>query len=308
MLSDTIRILNFDNTVSEQKTLVERYHPVIVDLSSLGPSVRMWGNRANANKVRAALNPGFKNAVTFLGSGDFHHISALLTEQFDEDFCVVIFDFHPDLDYLPPRFSCGSWVNLIAAQKTINKIALLGPSSEDLSFPHNMTFNFSWFNDARVELYPFFHAPSMMLGKNLHENHFIHPEPRGIFQRITWENLRDRNIKEAITEIVRRLPTRNIYISIDKDCLNWSHAVTNWEPGIMGLDWLLEALRIFKDNKTIIGMDIVGDYSPVKSDSRIKAFCSDKDHPRQLARDLDFDKITGINEATNLRILESVLS
>lgn len=307
MLSGQIRILNFDDSVVKQKELLRRFNPTVIDLTRIGPYCRLWTNKKTAAEIKKFLNPAWKHAITFLGSGDFHHISKLLIEQFQEDFCIVIFDLHPDLDNLPPRFSCGSWVNLAAAQGRVKKIVMLGPSSKDLSFPDNMTFNFSSFKDARVELYPFYHAPSLMLWKNLRENHFIHPRGCGIFQRITWENLRDKDIRQAITDIIERLPTKHIYISIDKDCLNWDCAVTNWEPGVISLDWLLEALKILIDSTTIIGMDIVGDYSRIKTNSLLRKLCSNWDHPHQLAEGISLRKINEINEATNLKILSLFL-
>jgi arginase family enzyme len=211
-------------------------------------------------------------------------------DKFAEDFCVIIFDMHPDLDSTFPKFSCGSWVNLITPKTAIKKIVMIGPSSEDLSFPHNMTFNFSYFKDGRVELYPFYHKPSITA-----------------FGRIVWDNLRDKNIKQFMAGTIDRLPSKNVYISIDKDCLKRDYAVTNWEEGPVTLDWLLEALGVLRDNANIIGMDITGDYSPIKADSVIKKICTALDHPRQAAREMDMEKINRINEDTNMKILELFL-
>ena len=307
MLSKTVRILNFDDSITGQKNLCKIYLPHIIELKDVGRACRLWMDKKTKQQINKVLDPEEINSITFLGSGDFHHISSLLIEQFDEDFCVVIFDLHPDLDNLPPRFSCGSWVNLVAARMAVKKIIILGPSSEDLTFPNNLTFNFSWFKDARIELYPFHHAPTRMLFKNLHDNHFIHTNKNGFLQTITWENLINKDIEVVITDILERLPTQNIYISIDKDCLNWNYAVTNWEPGIMSLNWLLKALKVLKDKATIIGMDIVGDYSRINVKSIFKKICINWDHPRQLAEELSLQKIREINETTNLKILELFL-
>jgi arginase family enzyme len=307
MLSKKLRILNFDDSIVGQKSVCKKYLPHIIELQDIGRTCRLWINQRTRQRLKSVLDPKEKNAITFLGSGDFHHISSLLIEQFDKDFCVIIFDLHPDLDFLPPRFSCGSWVNLIAAQRTVKKIVMLGPSSDDLTFPNNMTFNFSWFNNARVEIYPYNHAPSRMLFKNLEKNNFIHTHSKSFFQTITWENLINKDIKAVIADIMERLPTKNIYISIDKDCLSWDHAVTNWEPGMMSLDWLLDALRALKDGATIVGMDIAGDYSPIDVKSLVKKICINWDHPRQLAEALPVQKVNEINEITNLKILELFL-
>ena len=291
-----IRILDFDSSIyPSQKRLLAKYnHPPysakIVNLLSCGPAARAWIGKSNASKLAESLDPADKNKITLYGSGDFHHISALLVDQFTEDFCVVVFDFHPDLDATFPKFSCGSWVNIIARKIEVKKIVMLGPSSEDLDFPHNLTFNFSYLKDARIEIYPFYHKPSITA-----------------FGRIVWENLRDKDIKKFTTDLVQRLPSKNVYISIDKDCLKPDYAITNWEEGVLDLAWLLDALEMLKNKANIIGMDITGDYSPIMTDSLIKKLCTKLDHPAQPGYEKSLDKISKVNEATNLKILELFL-
>jgi hypothetical protein len=89
--------------------------------------------------------------------------------------------------------------------------------------------------------------------------------------------------------------------------LIWDEAVTNWEPGLISLQWLLEALKILRDNTNIVGMDIVGDYSPVRTSSRLREFLVNWDHPEQLAETMDESKISEINDGTNMKILNLFL-
>ncbi len=293
--AQSVRILDFDSSVTSQKNLLAKYNRSpnfisTVNMLDYAPRVRMWLDGRDLPALRQRLEPSDRNKITLYGSGDFHHISALLIDQFSEDFCVVVFDFHPDLDKTFPKFSCGSWVNLIARKAAIKKIVMIGPSSEDLSFPHNMTFNFSDFKDGRVELYPFYHEPSITA-----------------FKRIVWDNLRDKDIKQFMAGIIGRLPSKNVYISIDKDCLKRDYAVTNWEEGPITLDWMLDALKVLKDKANVIGMDITGDYSPIMADSFLKRICTAWDHPRQYARKMSREEINRINEATNMKILELFL-
>lgn len=299
-----VRILNFDDSVVSQGELINRYKPAVIDLTGIGPACRLWVGGKAAAEIKKSLDPQWKEAVTFLGSGDFHHISSLLIEQFEEDFCVFIFDLHPDLDYLSPRRSCGAWVNLVAGRKAVKKTVILGASSEDLSFPGNLTCNFKWFKDSRVELYPFYRPPAWTLFKNLPENDFIHPDRRGIVQRVRWDNLRDKDIRQFILGLLKRLPRKRVYISVDKDCLLPEYALTNWEPGVLRLDWLLEALSSLRDEAEVIGMDITGEYSPVKTDSFLKKLCAHWDHPRQWAEEKSSAEIAKINAYANLKILE----
>ncbi len=101
---------NFDGSLFRQTRLIERYRPDIIDLYGIGPSCRLWANKKTAAAIQAALQPQAQHAITFLGSGDFHHMSHLLVRQFAEPLTLIVFDFHPDWDILPPRLGCGSWV------------------------------------------------------------------------------------------------------------------------------------------------------------------------------------------------------
>ncbi len=133
MLSDVIRILNFDDSIINQKNLLKQFNPSIVDLKKIAHSCRLWLDDKTARAVQNTLQPEFKNSITLLGSGDYHHISSLLIEQFQEPLTVIIFDFHPDWDVLPPRLGCGSWVTNILKNSFVKKIILVGVSSHDLS-------------------------------------------------------------------------------------------------------------------------------------------------------------------------------
>ena len=64
-------------------------------------SVFGW-RRTNAWVTRAFLA---------YGSGDFHHLSALLVRRIPTPLTLVSFDNHPDWDIRPPRWCCGSWIN-----------------------------------------------------------------------------------------------------------------------------------------------------------------------------------------------------
>lgn len=296
-----VNILDLDGSITKQKRVIESFRPEIVDLRESGPSCRAWINRKSRNELRRRL-AGFNPAgITLVGSGDFHHISALLIEKISEECCVIVYDLHPDLDFLPPRFSCGSWVNIIARMNHVGRIVMFGPSSEDLDFSGNMTFNFSWFKSERVELYPYRHEPSKMLMKRLRTNRFISTNNRFPFQDISWKNLYGEDPVLFTKSVIDRLPFKKVYISIDKDCLLPESAVTNWEPGLMPLEWLLSSLRTLRDNAEIIGMDIIGDYSPIVADTAVKRYLTSVDHPDLGA--IDEARATAINEETNIRIL-----
>jgi arginase family enzyme len=61
-------------------------------------------------------------------------------------------------------------------------------------------------------------------------------------------------------KFLREIAGRDIYISIDKDVLSETCAVTNWDQGELTLDELLAFLEALFAEKRVIGMDVCGEY------------------------------------------------
>ena len=120
MLNNSIRILNFDDSVVKQKKLLAAYKNEILDLKNLRSIARNWVNPKTRGLIENRIKDSAINSITFLGSGDFHHISEILISRFKEPLTVISFDFHPDWDTLPPRFGCGSWVSEVLKRKNAN--------------------------------------------------------------------------------------------------------------------------------------------------------------------------------------------
>ncbi|MDP3791681.1 MAG: hypothetical protein Q8R38_06530 [Candidatus Omnitrophota bacterium] len=303
-----VRILNFDNSVTRQKRLIERFSPSVVDLTKFGPAARLYSDEKTFNQIRASIDPAAKHSVTFLGSGDFHHVASLLIDQFSEDISVISFDRHPDWDMMPPRISCGAWVTKIAEKENVKKIILLGASSGDISPNVIQTGSYDLLKDDRVEIYPYQHKPTKVFLKNIPKNISITVKNGLFFNEIYWQELKDKNIAEFFLHILRRLPTKKVYVTIDKDCLYDRYSLTNWEEGALDLGDLLLMLNFIKENCQIAGLDITGDYSLVKAEGFIRTAINDIGHPRHFsAMDKDQSIIDSVNEATNIRILELLL-
>ncbi|MGA2774882.1 MAG: hypothetical protein ABSE81_02325 [Candidatus Omnitrophota bacterium] len=308
MLNKSIRILNFDDSLIKQKRILLRYPAQIIDLEKIGPKVRLWMNSALKDEIAARLLPETENAVTFTGSGDFHHISGILTRQFREPFSLIVFDHHPDWDILPPRYGCGSWVTEALRNKALSKCLLIGVSSSDISTWSIQSGNFVSLKASRLEIYPYLHEPTRVFLEKIPENNSFRREGNFLLSKIFWSELKDKNIPELFLSLVRSLPVKNAYVSLDKDCLKNEDSLTNWEEGKFSLDELLVMLKIIKDNCEIIGMDICGDYSKPSFANKFKAVISRLDHPRNIAAEkLPESMVTSINETTNLRILEVLI-
>jgi len=307
MLSRKIRILDFDNSVAAQEGLIRRFLPEVIDLKSLGPLCRVWCRKETARRVRSALTPDSKNAVTFLGSGDFHHVTSILAEQFEEPISVIVFDHHPDWDTFPPRLGYASWVRRLLDRKNVKKIILLGVSSCDISSIHIEHGSLDSLADDRVEIYPYSHKPTRVFLRRVPENRSIRLSRAALSSVINWRELKTEGLRDVLLSVIKMLDTKKVYVSIDKDCLKKDHSLTNWEEGRLTLDELLGALRLIKENLDIVGLDITGDYShPVVKGSLKKIYLA-VDHPRDYsAKGHTKDRIASINEETNIKILETL--
>ena len=165
-MNKSIRILNFDDSIIKQKRLFLQYQAQIIDLEKIGPNVRLWMNGGLRKEIAERLHPELRNSITFIGSGDFHHISSILTSQFQEPFSLIIFDYHPDWDILPPRYGCGSWVREALNNTSISKCLLIGVSSSDISTWSIQSGNFSSLKNSRLEIYPYTHEPTQVFLEN----------------------------------------------------------------------------------------------------------------------------------------------
>jgi len=309
MLNRDIRILDLDGSIVKQTGLTGRFHTDIVDMRSLGPKARFRLSDPTKDKIQEKLGASAKNSLTFLGSGDFHHVSNILINQYNEPISVIGFDFHPDWDILPPRLGCGSWVTETLKNNNILKFVLAGVSSDDISSLRIQTGNLASLKNDRVEIYSYSHPPSLVMFKEVPRNTSIDIARNLFWTKIYWNELKGKDVHVIFTDIIKRIPTKSVYISIDKDCLIGDHALTNWEEGYMKLEELLSILRLIKENLDIVGADVVGDYSDIHIEGRLKSALSYLDHPRRVrANAMTDDAITRINESTNIRIAELMTS
>jgi arginase family enzyme len=308
MLGNNIRILDLDGAVARQKGLVSKYQAQVVSLADIGPHARFWLNKKTRLQIEKRLKNSGQNALTFLGSGDFHHLTYLLASQFQEPFTLIVFDHHPDWDIMPPRLGCASWVSAVLDKPQIKKCLLLGVSSEDISSPAIQTGDLSVLRDDRLEIYPYYHVETKVFFKKVPENISIEKRA-GIFSStIYWNEFKNKDIGIFFKNILSHIPTDKVYLSIDKDCLQSPYAATNWEEGLMSLDDLLFMLKMIKKEKDIIAADIAGDYSPVLIDGWLKKRYAELDRPKKTSSiGRKAEEILRINESTNLKIVQALI-
>lgn len=302
-------ILNFDDSVTRQKKLLSRYDPVIVDLKDMAPSVRFWMDQRTRRRLEGSISHLPKDALFFTGSGDFHHVSSLLIGRFDDPVTVINFDRHPDWDTLSPVLTCGSWVRDAMRHRRVRKMILAGMGSAGMLPSLPQTGCMDELRHDRLEVYPYRLAPSYVFFKKVPDNISIEVKRYGPVSRVTWNCLNEKNLYEFFLHIVNRIPTEGVYISIDKDCLKKKHALTNWEEGFMEMEELLMMLKILKDNRKVLAVDITGEYSNPEVYGTLKKIVSRVNHPRvPSALSSPCAGIDETNESANLTILEHISS
>src|SRR5260370_14679042 len=76
--------------------------------------------RRFGNELAALSDQG--PSLTFLGSGDFHHVSLSLISRLQEPFNLLIIDNHPDWMRGVPFMHCGTWVYHAARLPLLGRI------------------------------------------------------------------------------------------------------------------------------------------------------------------------------------------
>ncbi len=273
-----------------------------VEAQELGRRMRLWtrGRRLRAFVARleaAGEPPGDGPVASFLGSGDFHHLTAALVARLPGPLTVIHFDNHPDFVRLAMPFHCASWVNRVLALPNVARVVTVGPCA-DLAMPQRDLGNLAAVADGRLELYPYRHGPSRVWGHfgsgpgHVQQGRLLH-----------WRNVGEEDWSAFWNEVLTRVPARRVYITIDKDVLAPPAAATNWDQGQMPLEDLLAALRIIGRRCEIAGVDVVGDYSPVTGVGAARRLFGWLDHP---AGNPDPVLAARCNDSTNVAILHAL--
>ena len=290
------RIIDIDGSVAGQGPLValaEAGLARVIDMRAQGPSLRIVARRKSMREFGEAMAiplPGRGPAVTFYGSGDFHHLTAGLVAQFDEPLTIIHIDNHPDWVRFPPTFNCGAWINRALELPQVRKIITLGPCSDDLKLPEIKGANLGAIASGRLEVFPWRAAPSRVYGVRNGASH------------LHWRNLADEPFDRFLEDLIDRIPTKAIYITIDKDVLGQDEAITNWDQGEMKLAHVEAVVTVLAQSAKVLGIDVCGDYSPPVFGDPIRATLAWFDHPAHTS---PTPAQLAINARTNAALLDT---
>jgi arginase family enzyme len=227
-----------------------------VDLRHLGPALRLWSRPRALERLRARVASDLPASagptLVFSGSGDFHHITPTLLARACEaaghpPVTLVHFDNHPDWVRFANGAHCGSWVGWAARLPDVARVLTVGVCSDDIRRPQGKGADLELLSEQRVELYAY-RAPGGA-------------ETVAIAGR-EWPTIEAMGEGAFLDFLPTRIPTTDVYVTIDKDVLRAVDAGTNWDQGRTSLAFLKAMLTRIGAHHRVIGADVVGDWSP----------------------------------------------
>ena len=212
----------------------------------------------NNNSNCAGNAPG----IHFFDNGNYHYMSKLWTDRVQEPFSLIVFDHHPDMQ--PPRFggilSCGGWVKeVLEHNKFVHNVVIIGVKDE---LVETVREELSQSGEADVLDKVTFIKKSELNTLSFQSSlSSLTPSASGAAVRSYQQiNLPLRHSPGSL--LVSRLSSQHsLYISIDKDALSTSFAVTNWDQGSLSTTSLKSTITSLAAGRKILGIDICGERS-----------------------------------------------
>jgi hypothetical protein len=292
-----LRILDLDGSLIAQRGLL-RLHPRACEVYDWGPRVRLacgFGRFARFERALADRLGGpvdISPAVTLYGSGDFHHVSLALLRRQAQPFNLLVLDNHPDWMRGLPFLHCGTWLYHATQMPQVCHIFHVGG---DVDFDNAFRWMAPWpaLREGRITVFP-----------------AVRRFRRGAWRGVGHESLRPdadtpmavERLEELLGPYRLQLARRPLYVSLDKDVMTPADAVVNWDSGHLRLSEVADVLNYFVEASrgNLIGMDVVGDWSPVRVQGWFRRLFHWTEHPPLAVNAADAQRR---NEATNVALL-----
>jgi hypothetical protein len=170
-----------------------------------------------------------------------------------------------------PFLHCGTWVAHALRLPGLQRIFHLGG---DLDFDNSFRWLAPWnrLRSGKIQVFP-----------------AVSRYRKGAWRKVPNDPLRPNPATPLTASRLEQLlaPHRHdlerwpLYISLDKDVLKAEHAAVNWDSGRLDLGEVKTILEIASDmaGGRLAGMDILGDWSPVRVRGFFRAFWHVTEHP-----------------------------
>jgi arginase family enzyme len=229
-----------------------------VDVREEAKGLRFITSRKKIDAFAAKHAAEFR-PFTLFGSGDFHHLSAVWTRQFQEPFTLLSFDNHPDWDIRPPKWSCGAWINRALENPRVESVAIWGCGNFECNFPWRFLGNRHAAKTHKLLVFPW--------------------RQRRVRYPAYFNPLRIGNWKTLFADWLDHHHDHKVYVTIDLDCLASGEAITNWESGRFTCNDLVWALRTLREKAEVIGGDLCGAWSQPRYETAFQKLAGWIDHP-----------------------------
>lgn len=237
-------VLDFDGSVADLP------EATTIDLRAEEDAIRYGCSLAELDRLAARLDAERAPLapVTFLGSGDFHHVTLPLLRRRRERgrFQVVVFDNHPDNMWFPWGVHCGSWVHHACALPFVSRITVIGITSTDVAATNLWQNHLRWLYAGKLTY--------LCLGDHMSRLHRWLALPG--FVELGAERAR---LPAAIAERVLGACRDPIYLSIDKDVLAPEAVATNWDQGTMTEREMMDSIARLRPS--VFAADVTGEIS-----------------------------------------------
>jgi arginase family enzyme len=270
--------LGADSSVHPASSFLE--HSVHVDLDGAWSSdslpsgayfdCRDWGAHLRFCATSRGMEAFFLHAqerpakFTLLGSGDFHHLSALWLRRIQSPFTLISFDNHPDWDMRPPLWCCGSWINRALQLPTVRRAVVWGCGNFELNWPNRLFANHEALRTGRLEVWPWRERLSASAQKR-------------------WPGMELATWREKFSAFARGLAGEDVYVTVDLDCLREQEATSNWEHGLFSASDVAWALEQIAGCANVVGGDVCGAYSQPRYARLPQRIAGRFDHPHLAA-------------------------
>jgi len=298
-----VRVLDLDDSVARQSGLLDRYHAAVLPAQGWGPHIRLacaFGRFRRFERELARLldrPDGEGPGITFCGSGDFHHVSLALVRRLAGPFNLLVVDNHPDWMRGIPLLHCGTWLYHAARLPQVRRVFHAGG---DVDFDNYYRWLAPW---------------PLLRADTIHVFPALRPFRRGPWARIANEPLRadpatpvsPARLEELLRPFADDLARWPLYISLDKDVMHAPESVVNWDSGHLTLPEVCAVLEAFLSRAAgrLAGMDVVGDWSPVRLRGLLRHTLHWTEHPPLAVEPAE---ATRRNQQSNLAVLDCVLA
>jgi arginase family enzyme len=299
-----LRILDLDGSLPAQEELVQR-RPQVFALPGWGEQIRLACSFARFRRFEQALATSLGDersaepAITFYGSGDFHHVALALLRRLRTTVNLLVIDNHPDWMRGVPFLHCGTWLYHAARLPHVASVYHFG-GHVDFDNYYQPLAPWAMLRAGKIRVFPATRRFARGGWRRVHSEPVrAHPEVPASADRIA----------QLLAPLAKEVGRRPLYISLDKDVMGADEGVVNWDWGRLNLAEVQALLQgvLHRAQGRVAGMDVVGDWSSVRLRGWLRHLMHHTMHPHLAVDGADAARRNGRTNASLLDTLEGAL-